>query len=153
MYRPIRQIYCRDSDKVSFLFRSICNRYPETSIIDFFRKLKNAKLENENFYFANDNKDSVKVVGTAGLGRLWQQHLIKLPLITLETAEAIMSVYPMPQHLFDAYKSCSDPENLLKDVPIRRGAGPLSSSRRIGPEMSRKIFEYYHTIDPHHVLN
>lgn len=131
----------------------ILNRSSIKLQIAIYRKLKNAKLESENFYFANDNKDSVKVVGTAGLGRLWQQHLIKLPMITLETAEAIMSVYPMPKDLFDAYKTASDPENLLRDIQTRRGAGALLSNRRIGPEMSRKIYDFYHVTDPHHVLN
>lgn len=121
-------------------------------LCSLFRKQKNQLLENENFYFANDNKDCVKVVDKVGLSRLWQQHLLKLPFITLETAEAIMSVYPMPQNLLTAFKTCSSPEALLRDIPIRRGGGPLATNRRLGPEMSRKIYEFYNSLDPKLVL-
>lgn len=55
----------------------------------------------ENFYANNDNKDCVSVKGTTGLSNLWQHHLIKLPLVTLETAEAIINEYPMPRLLLD----------------------------------------------------
>lgn len=87
-----------------------------------------------------------------GLGRLWQQHLLKLPFITLESAEAIMAVYPMPKNLLDAFKSSSNPETLLRDLPIRRGGGPLATIRRFGPEMSRKFYQFYHSLDPNELL-
>lgn len=125
----------------------------EFQLILHFRKLKNDQQENENFYFANDNKDCVRVVDNVGYGRLWQQHLIKLPFITLETAEAIMSVYPMPKNLLDAFQSSSSPETLLKDLPVRRAAGPLTTSRRLGPEMSRKIYQFYHSMNPQELLS
>lgn len=117
-------------------------------------------METENFYFANDNKDSVKVQdhtrkdsSNPGLSRLWQQHLLKLPFITLETAEAILSVYPMPKDLLDAFKSSPSPETLLRDIPVRRGGGPLTTNRRLGPEMSRKLFQFYHSLDPSEMLS
>lgn len=125
----------------------------EFQLILHFRKLKNDQQENENFYFANDNKDCVRVVDNVGYGRLWQQHLIKLPFITLETAEAIMSVYPMPKNLLDAFQSSSSPETLLKDLPVRRAAGPLTTNRRLGPEMSRKIYQFYHSMNAQELLS
>lgn len=65
----------------------------------FHRKDRAAKASELNFYVANDNKDCVQVKGEIGLGSLWQRHLIKLPLVTLETAEAIIKKYPMPSQL------------------------------------------------------
>lgn len=117
------------------------------------RKLKNDQEESENYYFANDNKDCVKVVDTVGLGRLWQQHLIMLPFVTLETAEAIMSVYPMPKNLLDAFKNSTSPETLLRDIPFRRAGTLLASNRRLGPEMSRKIYQFYSSMHPHDLLS
>lgn len=49
----------------------------------------------------NDNKDCVAIRGTIGLGKLWQHHLIKLPMATLESAEAIIGEYPMPRLLLN----------------------------------------------------
>lgn len=93
------------------------------------------------------------MVDTVGLGRLWQQHLIMLPFVTLETAEAIMSVYPMPQNLLDAFRRSPSPETLLRDLPFRRAGTLLASSRRLGPEMSRKIYQFYHSLQPHDLLS
>lgn len=119
----------------------------------YFRKLKNEALENQNFYFEGDNKECVKVSDKVGLGRLWQQHLIKLPFITLETAEAIMTVYPTPKTLLDALKNSDSPETLLRDIPFRRGNGPLVTNRRIGPEMSSKIYKFYTSLNGDELLS
>lgn len=93
------------------------------------------------------------MVDTVGLGRLWQQHLIMLPFVTLETAEAIMSVYPMPKNLLDAFKNSTSPETLLRDIPFRRAGTLLASNRRLGPEMSRKIYQFYHSMQPNDLLS
>lgn len=55
--------------------------------------------KNQHFFATNDNKDCVAVKGTAGFSNLWQHHLIKLPMVTLEIAEAIIAVYPTPRLL------------------------------------------------------
>lgn len=65
------------------------------------RKQQAELLDDQNFYVTNDNKDCVAVKGTTGLTSLWQHHLIKLPLVALETAEAIIGEYPMPSALFE----------------------------------------------------
>lgn len=59
------------------------------------------KASEQNFYIANDNKDCVNVKGEIGLSSLWQRHLIKIPLVTLETAEAIIKEYPKPSKLIE----------------------------------------------------
>lgn len=115
-----------------------------------FKAQHNEKYNQEEFFILNDNRDCVKVQDTNGLTRLWQQHLIKLPLATLETAEAIIKEYPLPQYLLEAYEKCDgDREGMLSDIPVRRRAeGPLSNVRKIGPEMSRKIYNLYQNCDP-----
>lgn len=63
----------------------------------------------QNFYATNDNKDCVTVKEMVGLSKLWQHHLFKMPSVTLETAEAIISAYPMPRLLIDV---CDDMREL-----------------------------------------
>lgn len=58
-------------------------------------------FEEAGVFLENDNKNCVRVDGVAGLSRLWQQHLTRIPNVTLEVAEAIMSEYPCPKALFE----------------------------------------------------
>ena len=37
---------------------------------------------------------------------------------------------------------------LLADIPVRRGVGPLVSSRRIGPELSKRIHTFFTSKNP-----
>ena len=41
---------------------------------------------------------------------------------------------------------------LLADIQVRRGAGVLSSVRRIGPELSQKIYKFFTTNDSNELL-
>ncbi|KAI4490648.1 hypothetical protein M0804_003592 [Polistes exclamans] len=95
-----------------------------------------------NWYIAGDNRDTVRVDKDGnGLKRLWQQQLCQFNLSSLEISEAICSVYKSPIQLVEAYKNCTSAEGskLLKDLPIRRAAGPLTTARRVGPELSKKV--------------
>nr|XP_046489409.1 crossover junction endonuclease EME1 isoform X1 [Neodiprion pinetum] len=109
-----------------------------------FKIHKKQMLQSQlDFYAAGDNKDTVKVDKDGnGLKRLWQQQLCQFNLARLETAEAIISKYPTPSHLMDAYAHCtlSEGMKLLQDIPIRRTAGPITNVRRIGPELSKKLY-------------
>lgn len=111
-----------------------------------FKQQKMDKYEKENYYLGNDSKDCVKCQNGIGLARLFTQQLIKLPMVTLEVAEAITSVYPMPMLLISALEDSESPMDLLADLPIRR-AGPLSSTRRIGNEISRKVYNLMMSLD------
>lgn len=101
---------------------------------------------------AGDNRDCVKVDKDGnGLKRLWKQILTTFPLARLETAEAIMDKYPTLSSLMQAYDKCAssnEAELLLQDIQIRRAAGPLSSARRIGPELSKKVYKFFSATDP-----
>ncbi|XP_035904148.1 crossover junction endonuclease EME1 [Anopheles stephensi] len=118
------------------------------------RPYKQQQLEKyscEQVYLGNEKKGCVRVEGTAGLQQLYQAQLIKIPSVTLEIAEAIMSVYPTMNSLLQAYRAAGveAAANLLSNISIRRAGGPITASnRRIGPELSRKIHSMYASISP-----
>lgn len=117
------------------------------------KKQKTEKFERETFYLGNDSRDCVKILNEKiGLSRLWQQQLIKLPMVTLEIAEAITAAYPMPSQLFSALKTATDPDRLLEDLPIRRSGHASAACRRIGPELSRKVSQLFLSLDPNCVI-
>lgn len=64
-----------------------------------FRKDRDDKMSDQNFYLANDNKDCVQVKDNIGLTNLWKNHLCKFPTVTLDTAEAITKEYPTASKL------------------------------------------------------
>ncbi|XP_011645461.1 crossover junction endonuclease EME1 [Pogonomyrmex barbatus] len=96
-----------------------------------------------DWYVMGDNKNTVRVDKDGnGLKRLWQQQLCQFNLSSLETSEAICMAYPSPAQLIKAYRNCTPDEgvNLLKDISIRRAAGPITAARKIGPELSKKMY-------------
>lgn len=132
-------------------------------------------MSDQNFYLANDNKDCVQVKDNIGLTNLWKNHLCKFPAVTLDTAEAILKEYPTYSKLiqvcfikrlnlkgknkdnlssFQAYQSNNaNGPLLLAEIPIKRSGGALSSSsRKIGAELSRRIYEFYTQSMPDFVL-
>ncbi|XP_018566241.1 crossover junction endonuclease EME1 [Anoplophora glabripennis] len=109
-----------------------------------YKLKKEEKYNHHNEYFHDSNKDTVKIDKNGnGLGRLWHQMLTMFPLARLETAEAITAVYPTPASLFQAYEISEKKVDLLQDLSIRRAQGPLISGRRIGPELSRKCYNFF----------
>lgn len=55
-----------------------------------------------DWYVSCDNRDTVKVDKDGnGLKRLWQQQLCQFTLMSLETSEAIASVYKSPLQLME----------------------------------------------------
>ncbi|XP_008201573.1 crossover junction endonuclease EME1 isoform X2 [Tribolium castaneum] len=120
------------------------------SVAEIPYKQQRHKYQTE-WFVAGDNRDCVNVDKDGnGLGRLWKQTLTTFPLASLETAEAISLKYPNVSALMKAYDECrskTEAELLLQDIPIRRAAGPLSSARKIGPELSRKVFNFFTSKD------
>ncbi|XP_065076220.1 crossover junction endonuclease EME1 [Ochlerotatus camptorhynchus] len=114
-----------------------------------YKQQQQKKYSQEQLYLGNEKKGCVRVDGTSGLHQLYQNQLIKIPSVTLEVAEAIISVYPSLSQLIDGFRFASNAPNLLADIPIRRAGGPITSSiRRIGPELSKKIYLLYSSTDP-----
>ncbi|NXV97972.1 EME1 endonuclease, partial [Calonectris borealis] len=78
-----------------------------------------------------------------GLFKVWKRQIQQFNRVSLEMAEAIVSAYPSPQLLNQAYSRCSseeERENMLANIPVRHGYGVTATSRRIGPELSRRIY-------------
>ncbi|XP_058800500.1 crossover junction endonuclease EME1-like [Phymastichus coffea] len=109
-----------------------------------------------DWFINTDSRDTVKVDKDGnGLKRLWQQQLCQFTLMSLESAEAITSIYKSPVQLIEAYANCTSAEGeiLLRDVPIRRAAGPITSIRRIGPELSKKLYVMFTSKEGNIYLN
>ncbi|XP_076240762.1 methyl methanesulfonate sensitivity 4 isoform X2 [Calliopsis andreniformis] len=104
-----------------------------------YKEEKNKSLASKfDWYLMGDNRNSVRVDKDGnGLKRLWQQQLCQFNLSSLEIAEAICSIYPSPVDLTE----------------IRRAAGPLTKARKIGPELSRKIYIMFTSRDGESLLN
>lgn len=108
-------------------------------------------------FLKNDNKDCVKVEeeNNAGMSRLWQQHLTRLPLVTLDVAEAIMSEFSCPKKLIDFKDSCTETEfvNFIGDIRVKRSLfGTVDNARRVGPELGKKLLTLFGTINPDEFL-
>ncbi|XP_030383205.1 crossover junction endonuclease EME1 isoform X2 [Scaptodrosophila lebanonensis] len=107
-------------------------------------------------YLANDKKQCVRVQsgGAASYGRLWQQHLNRLPLVTLEVAESIISHYSCPKRLLDHFDNNTDAVQTLADIKIKRSNGPhpLQTERRIGNVLCSKLHTLYSTRDPNTLI-
>jgi len=95
---------------------------------------------------------TIKVDKTGvGLLKLWLQQLRQFNNVGVELAQAIAREYPSPQELVQAYRRCDTTAAaslLLSDILVRRSTGPLSSTRRIGPELSKKVHMLFTSTDP-----
>ncbi|KFQ42471.1 Crossover junction endonuclease EME1, partial [Nestor notabilis] len=114
------------------------------------------KRERENmgfsFYLEKAWCGGVKVDRSGkGLLEVWKRQLQQFNRVSLEMAEAIVSTYPSPQLLNQAYMRCSseqERENMLANIPVHRGDGVTATSRRIGPELSRRVYLQMTSHDP-----
>ncbi|XP_036985515.2 crossover junction endonuclease EME1 isoform X1 [Artibeus jamaicensis] len=86
-----------------------------------------------------------------GLAQVWRRQIQQLNRVSLEMASAIVAAYPSPQLLVRAYRRCfseQERQNLLADIQVRRGEGVTSTSRRVGPELSRRVYLQMTTLQP-----
>ncbi|KAM5212403.1 crossover junction endonuclease EME1 isoform 3-T4 [Hipposideros larvatus] len=86
-----------------------------------------------------------------GLAQVWRRQIQQLNRVSLEMASAVVATYPSPQLLVQAYRRCfseQECQNLLADIQVRRGEGVTSTSRRVGPELSRRIYLQMTTLQP-----
>ncbi|XP_054737571.1 crossover junction endonuclease EME1 [Anastrepha obliqua] len=119
-----------------------------------YKQQKSEHLDTFKKFLANDKKQCVRVVGTSGFGRLWQQHLNRLPLVTLEVAETIIAQYPCPKRLLDAYeRDAKEEKKRMADLRINRGGPqPFQADRRIGNVLSEKLHLLYTSRDPNAII-
>ncbi|XP_071452036.1 crossover junction endonuclease EME1 isoform X2 [Hetaerina americana] len=148
--------------------RMVENSSELASLIFMFTKaiaetpFKRDKQEREgsgvlDWFARGDSKDCVRVDSSGnGCMLLWRQQLRQFNNVGLDVAEAIASNYPSPHALMKAYESCdtiADAQKLLQNIPVRRGCGPLSSTRKVGPELSRKIHTCFTSINGNQFLS
>ncbi|KAF7468823.1 hypothetical protein GHT09_020127 [Marmota monax] len=112
-------------------------------------------LRDENsfsFCLESDWAGGVKVDRTGrGLALVWRRQIQQLNRVSLEMASAIVDTYPSPRLLVEAYQRCfseQERQNLLADIQVRRGEGVTSTSRRIGPEVSRRVYLQMTSLQP-----
>ncbi|XP_061394570.1 uncharacterized protein LOC133330110 [Musca vetustissima] len=118
-----------------------------------YKQQKSETMETFKKFLANDKKQCVRVEGTNGFGRLWQQHLNRLPLVTLEVAETIIERYPCPKLLIADLKNNPDAVKEIGDLKIKR-SGPkvLQTDRRIGNVLAYKLYMLYTATDPNTLI-
>ncbi|XP_066444231.1 crossover junction endonuclease EME1 [Eleutherodactylus coqui] len=78
-----------------------------------------------------------------GLLEVWKRQIQQFNRVSVEVASAIVAVYPSPQLLVKAYHRCqtvAERHNLLSDILVRRGEGIIATTRRVGPELSKRIY-------------
>ncbi|XP_070783706.1 crossover junction endonuclease EME1 [Enoplosus armatus] len=91
-----------------------------------------------------------------GLLQVWKRQIQQLNRVSPDMASAILAAYPSPQLLKKAYKLCkTDREkiSLLSDLLVRRGEGVTSTTRRVGPELSKRLFLMMNSCDPEQTLD
>ena len=78
---------------------------------------------------------------------LWKQILQQFHQMGIEQAQAIVQQYGTIQALVQAYQQCRTEDEaklLLADIQVRRGAGVLTTTRRIGSTDVREDLEAIH---------
>ncbi|XP_019494168.1 PREDICTED: crossover junction endonuclease EME1 isoform X2 [Hipposideros armiger] len=115
-----------------------------------FKKLRDQT--SFSFCLESDWAGGVKVDRAGrGLAQVWRRQIQQLNRVSLEMASAVVATYPSPQLLVQAYRRCfseQECQNLLADIQVRRGEGVTSTSRRVGPELSRRIYLQMTTLQP-----
>ncbi|CAO2644897.1 Crossover junction endonuclease EME1 [Lemmus lemmus] len=120
-----------------------------------FKKLRNQT--SFSFCLEKDWAGGMKVDPAGrGLAVIWRRQIQQLNRVSLEMASAIVDAYPSPRLLVQAYRQCfseQERQNLLADIQVRRGEGVTSTSRRVGPELSRRIYLHMTTLQPDLILD
>ncbi|KAH8400801.1 hypothetical protein KR009_001010 [Drosophila setifemur] len=133
---------------------ALLQRYTKAIAEAPYKKQRNESLGCFKKYVANDKKQCVRVEQGNGYGRLWQQHLNRLPMVTLEVAESIIAQYPCPKKLLDHFSTDPHAVQTLADLKIKRcnGPQPLQTERRIGNVLSNKLYTLYNARDPNMLI-
>ena len=94
-----------------------------------------------SFWAKADGKNSVDA---KNLSEYWKQILMTVSFRAgLETVTAIVSRYSSPTALLEAYSRCGsvkECEDLLKDIEVKRTDQIRGGTRKVGPDISRRIY-------------
>ncbi|XP_023122241.2 crossover junction endonuclease EME1 isoform X1 [Amphiprion ocellaris] len=91
-----------------------------------------------------------------GLLQVWKRQIQQFNRVSQDMAATILAAYPSPQLLKKAYSLCRtehEQVSLLSDLLIRRGEGITSTSRRVGPELSKRLFLMMNFPNPEQTLD
>uniref|UniRef100_A0A3Q2E6L5 Essential meiotic structure-specific endonuclease 1 n=1 Tax=Cyprinodon variegatus TaxID=28743 RepID=A0A3Q2E6L5_CYPVA len=91
-----------------------------------------------------------------GLLQVWKRQIQQFNRVSPDVAAAILAAYPSPQLLRKAYSQCKTENQklaLLADLLIRRGEGITSTTRRVGPELSKRLYLLMNSCDPEQILD
>lgn len=86
-----------------------------------------------------------------GLALVWRRQIQQLNRVSQDMASAIVDAYPSPQLLVQAYRRCDSEQkrqHLLADIQVRRGVGVTATSRRVGPDLSRRVYLQMTALQP-----
>ncbi|XP_066546184.1 essential meiotic structure-specific endonuclease subunit 2 [Amia ocellicauda] len=88
----------------------------------------------------------------AGLGQVWTRQIQQLNRVSAAVAGAVSAAHPSPQLLLKAYREAAserDRKGLLADLPVRTG----DRERRVGPDVSARLYRHFSTDNPQLVLD
>ncbi|NXL07711.1 EME2 endonuclease, partial [Mesembrinibis cayennensis] len=89
-----------------------------------------------------------------GLRQVWKRQIQQFNRVSPATAAAIAEAYPSPSLLLRAYEECSTEDEkllLLSDIPVKSDVS--GKDRRVGPDVSRRIYLFMVSTDPDLVLD
>ncbi|NXS42101.1 EME2 endonuclease, partial [Balaeniceps rex] len=89
-----------------------------------------------------------------GLWQVWKRQIQQFNRVSPATAAAIAEAYPSPSLLLQAYEECSTEDEkrlLLSDIPVKLDVS--RKDRRVGPDLSRRIYLFMVSTDPDLVLD
>ncbi|XP_075022000.1 structure-specific endonuclease subunit EME2 [Calonectris borealis] len=89
-----------------------------------------------------------------GLWQVWKRQIQQFNRVSPATAAAIAEAYPSPSLLLQAYEECSTEDEkrlLLSDIPVKSDVS--GKDRRVGPDLSRRIYLFMVSTDPDLVLD
>ncbi|XP_004403192.1 PREDICTED: probable crossover junction endonuclease EME2 [Odobenus rosmarus divergens] len=92
--------------------------------------------------------------GGRGLQGIWWRQIRQFHRVSPAVADAIVTAFPSPRLLQQAYTSCSTEQErlaLLADLPVKMGEGVRP--RRVGPDLSRRICLFLTTTNPELLLD
>jgi len=107
-----------------------------------------------SFWAKADTKDCVAL---KNLPEYWKQVIMQVSSgAGLEKASAIATQYPAPSSLLQAYSRCSsvkECEELLANLEVRRTDNILGGTRKVGPDISRRLYIVLTADDPNVFLS
>ncbi|XP_055991211.1 probable crossover junction endonuclease EME2 [Sorex fumeus] len=95
----------------------------------------------------------------SGLLGAWRRQITQFNRVSQPVAEAVVSTFPSPRLLQQAFAACSTEQErlgLLADLPVKVDEDTKDEgmrARRVGPDLARRIFLFFTTTQPDLLLD